>query len=314
MFNKYRKHINIELFGGEPLLHFKNEVYPLLKEITKIADTYSKSVSFFFVTNATLITREMIPLFAEINARFQISIDGFKDKHDKVKRDINRLNDSTYNKVMQIIHWLTDGYSDCYINLRVNYDSTTLQHIPELLSDIENIDQSKLGFHLERIWQTKKTDGSGKAVVETMKSILSSGYTVSYMNFSRRSCSCKSSRINQAVISYDRRIYKCSGRNFTEELQEGVLTAEGKICWNQDKLRKRLNIITFKNKKCKACKLLPLCWGPCNQKLLEHPEKVEGYCQLSHMEISLDDYVFMAFNNELLKNKIYKRIVDWNET
>lgn len=57
-----------------------------------------------------------------------------------------------------------------------------------------------------------------------------------------------------------------------------------------------------------SCKLLPLCWGPCNQKLLETPGDVMRYCQLQNMELSLDDYVEYRFNNELLKTSTYENI------
>ncbi|MBR1542941.1 MAG: radical SAM protein [Bacteroidaceae bacterium] len=304
--NKKIDHINIELFGGEPLLYFEEELYPLLKDIENIAGTSHKSVSFFFVTNATCITEDMIPLFANLKAKFQISIDGYKDKHNKVKKDIRRKDEPTYQRVMEIIRMLTKSYPECYINLRINYDNKTLIHITELLQDIEDIDPSQLGFHLERVWQTKADTNVTMSVKDAILMILRSGYTVSYMNFSRRSCSCKTSRINQAVISYDGKVYKCSGRDFTNELQEGKLTDEGTIEWQEEKLQKRLNIITFSDPRCKKCKMLPLCWGPCNQKLLEHPDRHESYCQLNNLEISLEDYIFVEFNNELLKRKIYQ--------
>lgn len=308
--NLYKKniisHLNIELFGGEPLLYFKEELYPLLEQIRIMAEDYNKSVSFFFVTNATCITEDMMPLFANLKAKFQISIDGYKDKHNKVKKDISREDEPTYQKVMGIIHMLTKSYPECYINLRINYDNKTLIHISELLHDIEGINPSKLGFHLERVWQTEKESDAIMSVKDAVLMILRSGYTVSYMNFSRRSCSCKASRNNQAVISYDGKVYKCSGRNFSNELQEGILTDEGTIEWQVEKLQKRLNIITFNDSRCKHCKMLPLCWGPCNQKLLEHPDRHESYCQLNNLEITLEDYIFVEFNNELLKRNIYQ--------
>ena len=299
-------HINVELFGGEPLLYFKEELYPLLEQVKNMAEKYDKSVSFFFVTNATCITEDMMPLFANLKARFQISIDGYKDKHNKVKKDISRKGEPTYQRVIGIIRRLTASYPECYINLRINYDNKTLTHISELLQDIEGIEPSRLGFHLERVWQTEAESDASISVKDAILMILRSGYTVSYMNFSRRSCSCKTSRTNQAVISYDGKVYKCSGRDFTDELQEGLLTDNGKIEWQEEKLQKRLDKVTFNDPRCKKCKMLPLCWGPCNQKLLEHPDRHESYCQLNNMEISLEDYIFVAFNNELLKRNIYQ--------
>jgi len=79
---------------------------------------------------------------------------------------------------------------------------------------------------------------------------------------------------------------------------EGYLQQDGKIKWNEEKLSKRLGIVTYDNHLCKACKFLPQCWGPCNQKLLED-KNIERFCQLKLMELSLDDYIIYGFNNNL---------------
>lgn len=299
------KFLEIELFGGEPLLYFREEVLPLLIKIKETAMQKEKGVSFFFVTNATKITEDMIPMFAELEAKFQISIDGYKEKHNKVKRDLDSK-EPTYEKVFRMIHLLCDYYDKCYINLRINYDNETLKHIPELIEDISDIDRRKIGIHLERVWQTKSDNNSNAMLKDTIRLIQGNGFPVSYMNLHRKSISCKASKNNQAVISYDGKVYKCSGRDFTDSLQEGILLPKGEIQWNEVKLNKRLNIRTFDNKECESCKLLPLCWGPCNQKLLETPNEVKRYCQKRNMEISLDDYLYFEFNNRYIHKKLFE--------
>ena len=64
-----------------------------------------------------------------------------------------------------------------------------------------------------------------------------------------------------------------------------------------------MNIVTFRNSKCMKCKFLPLCWGPCCQKLLENPDGVEKYCQLNNMEISVEDFIKYRINNELIRQE-----------
>lgn len=299
------QHLDVELFGGEPLLYFEEELYPLLLKIKETAINMGKTTSFFFVTNATCIKRHHIPLFKELEAKFQISIDGYKDKHNEVKFDF-KTKEPTYEKVLNIIHDLCNSYEHCYINLRINYDNETLQYIPEVIKDIADIDRRKLGIHLERVWQTKRNENSGDSLKEIIKLILGYGFTVSCMNLFRKSYSCKTSKHCQSIISYDGKVYKCSGRNFTTELQEGILLPNGNIEWDKQKLEKRLNLKTYTNNQCLSCKLLPLCWGPCAQKQIEHPGNIKRFCQLELMEISLEDFVYFAFNNQILRNKIYE--------
>lgn len=80
---------------------------------------------------------------------------------------------------------------------------------------------------------------------------------------------------------------------------------DGVIKWDKEKLDKRLSITTFKNELCQQCKLLPLCWEPCCQKLLETGNSdVDRFCQKESMEISLSDYIRYRFNNSYIANQL----------
>ena len=83
-----------------------------------------------------------------------------------------------------------------------------------------------------------------------------------------------------------------------EQNQNALMMGNG----NQAKCSR---IFLLYNFKCLSCKLLPLCWGPCAQKQLEYPGNIKRFCQLELMEISLEDYVFFTYNNQILRNKIY---------
>ncbi|MGM9798373.1 MAG: radical SAM protein [Parabacteroides sp.] len=297
--------LELELFGGEPLLYFEREVYPLLKRIKSWLSEQGKEVLFFIVTNGVRICRNNLPLFAELGTSFQISIDGYKTTHDKVKfmRDIG-----TYDHIIEAINMITQNETFMYVNLRINYNDKTLVHLPEIIPDLKNVDRRKICIHLERVWQTSP---KGEESCELLKSVIDEflihGFNVSYMNLSRRSYSCKSSKNAQAIISYDGAVYKCLGRNFNEQLKEGFLSADGIIEWNETKLQKRMSISTIGNNKCLFCRLLPLCWGPCNQKLLEtDSQNIDRFCQLRLMELSLEDYIIYRFNNQYIKQN-YKK-------
>ncbi len=305
--NKELHHLNVELFGGEPLLYFEKELFPLLKGIKEHVISLEKSVSFLFVTNAVCINENNIPLFNEFDPSFQISIDGFKDRHDKVKF-IPETNEGTYDQMIQTIHSLTTLLNNVYINLRINYDDETLPHMPELIEELIDVDRNKIGVHLERVWQT---GGGANYENEELKHLINlwmmNGFKVSYMNMGRRSYSCKASVKNQSVISYDGAVYKCSGRDFTPEHQEGTLQTNGNIVWNETKLKERLKILTYDNDQCRNCKFLPLCWGPCCQKQLESSDKdFTRYCQKRNMELSIADYVRYRFNNAYISPNNFK--------
>ena len=291
--------LKVTMFGGEPLMYFKEEIYPLLKKIQDFALEIGKNVSFNFITNGICITDDTIPLFEELNASFQISIDGYRDKHNKVKR--SRLITEPYDVVMRAIHLLSEKYN-ARINLRINYDNETLSHIDEVIKDIVDIKRKNIRIHLERIWQTKEDRNKPLNIKGVIDLFLLNKFNVTYLNMVRFGNSCKASQKNQSVISYDGKIYKCTGRDFTAKLQEGELK-NGLIEWDNEKLQKRMNIVTYDNPKCMACKFLPICWGPCCQKLLENPNGIEKFCQLNRMEMTIEDFIKYRVNNELIRQE-----------
>lgn len=293
----------VTLFGGEPLLYFKTEVYPLLLKIKEYATCTQKHIALSVTTNALCIDDEAIPLFAEFNTMFQISIDGYREKHNSVKKSPNIEN--SYEKVMSAIHLLTEAY-DVKINLRINYDNQTLEHLPELIEDIKDIDRKKIKIHLERVWQTSPKQTTGKINVEdAINMLLAQNFCVSYMNFSRRNFSCINDAKNGIILSYDGSAYKCTGRDFTKELAEGYLANDGSLILKEAQIENRQNIKTYDNPVCRFCKLLPQCWGPCSQKQLEMPESIKDLCPLNFMEMNINAYICYRFNNACICKQNY---------
>ena len=162
--NSALKYLDVEMYGGEPLLYFESELYPLLKEVKEYVARIHKKVSFFFITNGVCINETNIDKFADLNASFQISIDGYKTTHDKVK--ILKGQGGTYDHVMKVVHLITQQKNFMFINLRVNYDDNTLEHLPEVIKDLQDIDRKKIRIHLERIWQTAS---KGKESADKLK-------------------------------------------------------------------------------------------------------------------------------------------------
>ncbi|MDH5975187.1 radical SAM protein [Vibrio splendidus] len=78
---------NIEFHGGEPLLNGKNRI----KRIVEIFESELSeiTVKFHLQTNGTLLDKEWVLLFDELNISFGLSLDGAKAVNDKYRIDIN---------------------------------------------------------------------------------------------------------------------------------------------------------------------------------------------------------------------------------
>lgn len=56
---------------------------------------------------------------------------------------------------------------------------------------------------------------------------------------------------------------------------------------------------TFENKMCIRCKLLPICMGPCIQKVIENKnDDIRKVCYLNFNEINVKDYIISIYKDK----------------
>lgn len=291
----YIKEISIDLFGGEPLLHYEEDLDDFLHQIKNVVEGLGKKATFLFITNGLRLTEEVMDRIKDLSPQFQISIDGYKERHDKIKVLSKHADISTYDLV---IHNLKNvcKCDHVHVILRLNYDEQTLKNVGKILSDINDIDRSKISIHFERVWQTKKHIAiTNDALIDAWKLFVSHGFQVTYLKFFHTPSSCMSSKQDQVAISYDGKIFKCTGCDFARTEEDGNLMSNGNIAWKGNKAEERIQIQTYNHPECLQCKLLPLCWGPCCQKHLLKKEKVMETCQLKSMEMPLESFLLLRY-------------------
>lgn len=291
----YIKEISIDLFGGEPLLHYEEDLDDFLHQIKNVVEGLGKKATFLFITNGLRLTEEVMDRIKDLSPQFQISIDGYKERHDKIKVLSKHADISTYDLV---IHNLKNvcKCDHVHVILRLNYDEQTLKNVGKILSDIKDIDRSKISIHFERVWQTKKNIAiTNDALIDAWKLFVSHGFQVTYLKFFHTPSSCMSSKQDQVAISYDGKIFKCTGCDFARTEEDGNLMSNGNIAWKGNKAEERIQIQTYNHPECLQCKLLPLCWGPCCQKHLLKKEKVMETCQLKSMEMPLESFLLLRY-------------------
>jgi len=92
-----RKNIEIDLFGGEPLMVFKTikEIVEYAREQEKI---HNKVIRFTMTTNATLLNDEIMEYIDKQMGNIVLSIDGRKSVNDKVR--VRRDGSGSYDKIL----------------------------------------------------------------------------------------------------------------------------------------------------------------------------------------------------------------------
>ncbi|HMA69192.1 MAG TPA: radical SAM protein [Candidatus Mcinerneyibacterium sp.] len=276
----------ISWFGGEPLL-YNDIIYEISKEAKKVISNYDNKILLNDITtNGFLINEKIIEKFKECNfKRFQITLDGYKTKHNKNRKTKNGEN--TYNTIIKNIKSLINN--DFKVCLRINYTEEILEDgdIEKIANDFKDIDKKNLEIDLQKVWQIEHTkkmyDLFDKSIDDIRNINKNINITQSYQLHPNQATRCYGDKMNQAVVNYDGYVFKCTNVKFDKKNSIGKLTDSGIINWDENKMLKRKRFIPpfVKFEKCIACKLLPLCLGPCSEMFLRKGDKedfIENYC------------------------------------
>lgn len=299
--NNHVTGIHLDWFGGEPLLHFYDVIYPI-SQYTKEACLLNHQYSNHVTTNAVLIDEEMCSKFNEIGLRsFQISIDGNEKKHNKVK-NVNGV--GTFSKVLENINSVLEKVNNSRLTLRINYDNKTLDGVIEIFEKIDSKNRHRVVVDLQRVWQTKSQSISNEKLIEIIDFSNQLGYDTRYALFDRKEYhTCYSDRFYHSVINHDGNIYKCTAAGYEKENIIGHLLDNGQIHYNS--LYKLFNKATFENDLCKSCRFLGLCYGPCSDKIKRISRNQTSFancCSKNFFEIGLEQYLVLLAKKRNLIN------------
>jgi len=245
----------------------------------------------------------MVDKFNEIGVgSFQITLDGEKGIHDKVR---NKRGKGSYDTIMNNILSICKKMEDPQILLRINYTNKSLQTVDRIFDDIPRKFRSKINISFQRVWQTvqkyEETDYEIRNLLSTkMRLANQMGYNVSYTDsissgFNR----CYADRWWHTEINYDGSVYKCT-TDYENGDPQGYLESDGTIKWDESIISKLFSEPTFNNKMCRNCKYLPACLGPCSKKMLEVKNgktQLEQVCNLSTSELSFDELIINHYFN-----------------
>jgi uncharacterized protein len=291
--------LNLDWFGGEPFVYFDEIVYPLSKKIKQIVEEKNIAFTNMATTNGYLLDENRIKQLSEIGLRqFQITLDGNEETHNKIRRDKQK---GSFRTIVENINLLAE-YEDNIITVRINYTEKTLLEINEIMSFFSDNAKNRISILFQQVWQ----DSVKKYVSceSNKKEFEKNGFIVQKYHLNKGNV-CYADLLQQAVINFDGRVFKCTARDFNNTKEDGLLLHSGEIQWNIPLLAKRMGCATFENEYCLPCDLLPACLGPCSQKMVEFTkgQDFQLICLKDGIKAILDEDIENFYNN-LKKEKI----------
>ncbi len=125
------KKLTIELFGGEPLVGFKQDIL-FLKELHSLEEQ-GIELEFNMISNCYLLTEEKVDALIECGLKsIQCTIDGPKEIHDK--RRILASGKGSYDKIIENIAMLEN--KSVSLVIRINIDRDNAPYISGLLDEL----------------------------------------------------------------------------------------------------------------------------------------------------------------------------------
>lgn len=132
-----KKNVEIDFFGGEPMLNF-DVVKKTVEYSRKEQKKYNKEIHFTITTNGTILDDDSLQFINENMDNVVLSIDGRKEVHDRLR--IYADGSGSYDKVLPNIKKIADGRNGKSYFVRGTYTAGNL----DFHNDIEHL--AGLGF------------------------------------------------------------------------------------------------------------------------------------------------------------------------
>ena len=254
-------HLAISYFGGEPLLN-KSGVLDMTIWAKQLCDKNSIKYHGNITTNGYALDEKTFQsIFENGITEYQITIDGDKDWHNKLRPTINGKN--TFDKIIRNIKAMAQSSYDFDCVIRLNVSDSNFESVQDFIENKENLvflNDKRFKIHFHPIWgkpelvlNQKKglddlnnlvqlkgfnhTEESGLTILnkedkETpiINSATKKGREVGYV--------CYASKANSFSIRANGQVQKCTVALKDDINNIGKLNSDGTMTLNQEKLAK----------------------------------------------------------------------------
>ncbi len=290
------KLLNLSFFGGEPLMYFSYVAGPIVEHAARRCKERGVGLHMHFTTNAYLLTDAILERLRGIDAGFQITLDGARELHDKVR--CTASGGGSYDAIVaNIRRALLAGFS---VLARINYTYENIASVKAIVDDFKNFgdERARLSIDLQRVWQDS-TDGPAEdttqdAVAATMAAFREAGLNcTSPAMLNTVKFPCYGDRRNNLLVNYDGNLFFCTARDFSEENSCGRLNQDGTASWRDPDVLERRMKAKFSRPACRECRIAPICGGGCRQKAVERPDTAE--CLHGYSAEDIDTQIVRRF-------------------
>ncbi|HAJ56647.1 MAG TPA: hypothetical protein DCL35_02630 [Candidatus Omnitrophica bacterium] len=116
LFSAQHNDIELQFFGGEPLIRF-DLINKAVSYSREKAENTKKEITFLLTTNGLLLNRKILDYFRALRATVLLSLDGAPAAHLKSRPLKNKNGPHAYESIMHALRGLQERKMDFFINL-----------------------------------------------------------------------------------------------------------------------------------------------------------------------------------------------------
>ncbi|MBD5176685.1 MAG: radical SAM protein [Bacteroidales bacterium] len=290
--------LHIDWFGGEPLMFFDKVVEP----ISAYAKERCEEVDIPFINSATtngfFLTKDKLEKLKELNFNnFQITLDGNKENHDKVKF-MNNL-DSSFDHALRNINQLLHYNVEMRMLLRINYthDNITNEIVDQVCERLDSDIRARITILPRKVWQENVDREFGIPLREILQKFENAGFIINYWEPMVAGVPCYVSKKLHKTINYNGYILKCTASDdLYATTPKGYIKEDGSESWEEEYYGDYTSP-TFLNERCQPCRYLPVCYGQCPRNNLQ----CKNACKMDGQDTSFESNI-IAFIDQHYKH------------
>jgi len=308
------KTLSIEWFGGEPFMYYDDVIKPINRYAIEICKDHNIPFFSSSTTNGYYLTSDIHNSIIESRIfSYQITLDGIRDKHNKVKFMPNS-DESAFDRTLNNINALLTKSPKIILKLRLNYTGDNLDEtiVDQVNSIIEKKNRNRIYVLLRKVWQEKPSKKRINIVYKLLESFEKNGYKTSQDDLVSNFITCYAERKYYNTIRPDGTIIKCTANDDLYRKDPlGVISTSGNIKWKKGFLKNYYKI-RYENEVCLNCKHLPLCMGNCPIDWENESERkfyVFTYCKMANSDGSFDERILQFIREDEKKIKFEEKII-----
>lgn len=250
--SKVIKILSLSWFGGEPLLAL-NTVLEITKYANSLRHVNGMSVNGSMTTNGYLLTQDIAKKLIDQGVRkFQISLDGLEEGHNKTRKLVN--GNGSFNVIWKNLTELKNSDFDFEIIIRLHITPQNIDSVYELAEVLKSDFLSDKRFSIF-VKPVKNLGGPNATSIEALNredAFIQTKRILELVGPNSEASEdiyvCYAAKPNSYVIRADGRVQKCTVALDSQHNTLGNLTIDGKLNLDHSKLKGWMRGFEFGNR------------------------------------------------------------------